>query len=256
MFLSSFPPSDDSVAPRVAQVAGCIFFAVPDERPTPTDVASKLWARRRARGTRETLELGRERARELVSSRKRLLFFVREASDGPEVKGDGLIFRQATAADAHVYVRDIGTDSVRTFRERLSDSTRCFLVFQGDLCVHATWMTTLAAWVRELQRYFRPPEGDAYVYESFTRADARGHGVYPFALVSIAAWLDARGIKRIWVGVEDENRGSMKAVTKGGFTAAFEIGYGRRWGRITVDEPVGELASDCWDCISSRPRHR
>ena len=220
------------------------------------DVASKLWARRRARGTREVLDLGVGRTREVLSSKERLLFFVREAADGPEVKAEGLMFREATPADAHVYVRDIGTDSVRTFRERLSENSRCFLVFQGDQCVHATWMTTLAAWVRELQRYFRPPEGDAYVYESFTRADARGHGVYPFALASIAAWLDARGIKRIWVGVEGENKASMKAVTKAGFSAAFEVRYARRWGRITVEEPVGELASDCWDCISTRPRHR
>jgi hypothetical protein len=220
------------------------------------DVASKLWARRRARGTRETLDLGMERALELLSSKERLLFLVREAADGRGVTGKGLAFREAGAADAQAYARDIGTDSVRTFRERLSDSTRCFLVFKGDLCVHATWMTTLAAWTREIQRYFRPPEGDAYVYESFTRADVRGHGVYPFALVSIANWLDARGVKRIWVGVEGDNQASIKAVMKAGFEEAFEVGYGRRWGRISVEEPVGELASDCWDCIASRPRHR
>jgi RimJ/RimL family protein N-acetyltransferase len=233
-----------------------IFLDVPDERPTPKDVASKLWARRRARGVRETLALGAGRARELISSKESLLFFMREAADGPAAAGEGLIFREASAADAHVYVRDIGTDSVRTFRERLSDNTRCFLVFKGDGCVHATWMTTLAAWTREIQRYFRPPEGDAYVYESFTRDEVRGEGVYPFALISIAAWLDARGIKRIWVGVEADNQASLKAVGKAGFEEAFRVTYGRKWGRISVDEPVGDLASDCWDCIASRPRHR
>lgn len=220
------------------------------------DVAAKLWSRRRARGTRDVLDLGAMRARELLSSDERLLILVREAANGPEPAGDGLLFREASAADAQIYVRDVGTESVRTFRERLSDSTRCFLVFEGDLCVHSSWMTTLAAWTREIQRYFRPPEGDAYVYESFTRPEVRGHGVYPFALSSLAAWLDTRGIKRMWVGAEGHNLASVKAITKAGFGPAFEIRYRRKWGRISVQEPVGELASECWDCISPHPRHR
>lgn len=230
--------------------------AVPDMRPGPLDVAAKLWSRRRARGSREVLDLGAKRAREMVSSDEKLLILVREAANGPEPASDGLVFREASAADAEIYVRDIGTESVRTFRERLSDSTRCFLVFKGDLCVHSTWMTTLGAWTREIQRYFRPPEGDAYVYESFTRLEARGFGAYPFALTSLAAWLDARGIKRMWVGAEAHNVKSLKAITKAGFGPAFEIGYRRKWGRISVQEPVGALASECWDCISSNPRHR
>jgi RimJ/RimL family protein N-acetyltransferase len=203
---------------------------------------------------REVLDLGAERARELLWSDSRLRFLVRDASDGPRIES-ALSFREASATDAHVYARDIGTDSVRTFRERLSEGTRCFLVVEGDRCLHATWMTTLAAWTREIQRYFRPPEGDAYVYESFTPFDARGLGVYPFALVSIASWLDDRGVKRIWVGVEGHNESSSRAITKAGFSEAFEMRYRRRFGRIEVDEAVGERASECWDCISTEPRY-
>jgi RimJ/RimL family protein N-acetyltransferase len=203
---------------------------------------------------REVLGLGAGRAREFLSSDRRLRFLVRDAADGPRIES-ALSFKEASPADAELYARDIGTDSVRTFRERLSDGTRCFLVLEGDRCLHATWMTTLGAWTREIQRYFRPPEGDAYVYESFTRFDARGLGVYPFALVSIASWLDDRGIKRVWVGVDGHNESSFRAITKAGFSEAFEIYYRRRFGRIEVDEPVGELASECWDCISTEPRH-
>lgn len=229
---------------------------MPDLRPTPRDVASKLWTRARTRGPREVAILGADRARELASSEERLLILVREAASGPRAVPNGLTFREGTEADAWIYARDIGTDSARTFEERLTDSTRCFLVFKGDLCLHATWMTTLSAWTREIQRYFRPPEGDAYVYESFTRAEARGHSVYPFALNSIAGWLDERGIKRIWIGVKADNAASRRAMSKAGFGEAFEINYRRRLGRLTVDQPMGELASACWDCISSRPRIR
>lgn len=148
-----------------------------------------------------------------------------------------LVFREASAADAVAYARDIGTDSRATFTARLSDATRCFLVEADGRLVHATWMTTMAAWTREVGGYLRPPAGDAYVYESFTRADARGRGVYPFALGNIAATLHKRSIKRVWIGVESDNAPSLRAVAKAGFEPSFAISYRRSVGKLHVDAP-------------------
>ena len=50
----------------------------------------------------------------------------------------------------------------------------CFVVEDGDRFLHSSWVTTTGAWTREIRAYLCPPQGDAYVYESFTRADARG----------------------------------------------------------------------------------
>jgi ribosomal protein S18 acetylase RimI-like enzyme len=179
--------------------------------------------------------------REWVISSDELIFLVRQT--GGEAPGhDSLVFEEASVDDAGRYARDVGTDSAATFRKRLSERTRCFLVSSGDLIVHATWVTTAAAWTRELRTYVTPPAGDAYVYESFTRAEARGRGAYPFALMHVANLLAERGVKRVWVGVEAHNDPSLRAVSKAGFEEAFRLGYRRRLGRLTVERPTGTLA--------------
>ena len=213
---------------------------------------SKLLARVRARGFREVADLITHRIKEELHSEDRLIFFVRPTRAGEEPsspKTEDLRLVLARPEHGDLYERDIGTDSAPTFRGRLSDATRCYLVLEGERALHATWVTTSASWVRELRRYFRPPAGSAYVYESFTRADARGRGVYPFALRGICNDLGNEGLERVWVAVEADNPPSLKAVGKAGFEEAFEISYRRRWGRITVSEPEGLRAGLCSDCF-------
>jgi hypothetical protein len=170
-----------------------------------------------------------------------LIFFVRETG-GVIPVDESLRFRRTGSDDALTYARDIGTDSPGTFKRRLSDATRCFVVEAEGLLLHASWVTTLAAWTRELNSYVKPPTGDAYIYESFTRADARGRGVYPFALNCICATLGSEGISRAWVAAEEDNPASAKAITKAGFTEAFRVSYERRFGRLHIGEFSGEMA--------------
>ena len=188
-----------------------------------------------------------------------MIFFTRPASGSFPDRG-GLELRYAQAADADRYARDIGTDSSRTFRARLTDETRCFVALDSDRIVHASWVTRAAAWTAELKRYVRPPSGDAYVYESFTRAEARGQGLYPLALEAICADAHARSVRRVWVGVEHGNLPSLRAVTKAGFEAALTVLYRHRLGRVTVEaleaadgsqEPVLQICT-----VGMYPSHR
>ena len=78
------------------------------------------------------------------------------------------------------------------------------------------------------------PGGDCYVYESFTRADARGLGIYPFELMGICAWAKQQGLSHVWVGVESGNAASLKAVAKVGFEPQFTISFRRNVGRLEV----------------------
>jgi hypothetical protein len=196
--------------------------------------------------------LGAQRVREWISSSDELIFFVRPTG-GDRPTHDSLTFAQATAYDAAKYERDVGTDSAATFTRRLSETTSCFLVLSGDLIVHATWVTTTAAWTRELRTYVVPPAGDAYVYESFTRVEARGRGAYPFALLHISSLLAGRGLSRVWVGVEAHNDPSQRAVAKAGYEAAFGIRYRRNLGRLRVDSPTGRLAETGSLMLRSKP---
>lgn len=177
---------------------------------------------------------------------------VKDVGGQPE-RADGDV-RPAGPGDALAYARDIGTESPRTFRARLSDATRCWLVTEGSRLIHASWVTSEAAWTRELRRWVSPPEHDVYIYESFTMAAARGRGAYPRALAGIASWATGADIGRLWVAVEKDNAASLRAVAKAGFGVSYEVGYRRRWGRLTIDLPAGEMA-DCARTMirSSRP---
>ena len=223
-----------------------------DLRPGPLTMLARTPARLKARGPGEVLELLWGRLKESISSQETLVFLARTpgGAEPPAAspKWEDLSFHRAGTADGDDYARWIGTDSARTFSARLSSSTRCYLVRLGGRVVHATWVTTSASWLRELRRDFRGPEGDAYVYESFTRADARGMGVYPFALTEICKALDAEGIQRVWVGVEHSNAPSLRAVSKAGFSPAFEVDYRRRWGKIHV-ELSPEALHTCPGCL-------
>ena len=181
------------------------------------------------------------RVKEAWGSEETLILNVRPAG-ALERPGAGLTFRAADRSDGPRYARDIGTDSSLSFRSRLGPDVHCYLVEAGGRLLHATWVTTTAAWTREIGRYLAPPPGDAYVYESFTRADARGRGIYPFALAGIVSHLGASGTARVWVGVESHNAPSRRAIAKGGFSEAFELTYRRRLGRLSIDPPSGPMA--------------
>ena len=195
-----------------------------------------------SRGAGELAGLARARMREWASSDDELIMLVRDAAAPTPAFGrdPGLAFRKATPTDGTAYARAIGTDSPRTFRRRLTATAHCFLVESGEL-LHASWVTSSAAWTREIAAFIAPPPGDCYVYESFTAPAARGRGVYPFALAGICSWASGAGLDRVWVAVEGGNAPSLKAITKAGFEPSYSIRYRRRWGRVklSVERPRG-----------------
>jgi GNAT superfamily N-acetyltransferase len=216
----------------------------PDGPPSAVEATLKLAARLRHRGVLEVALLGWRRVRELASSSEKLIFLsqIPSLEEPAEPSRRGLLVHRADASDAPRYARDIGTDSASTFRRRLTRTTACFVAELDGLLVHASWVTTSGAWTRELRLYVVPPRGEAYVYESFTRPEARGRGAYPQVLRHISIWAAVSGLTRVWVAVESANAASLKAITKAGFSPGFELSFERRLGRLGRSEPVGPAA--------------
>ena len=218
---------------------------MPSRSGSLTTALSKTLARARTRGWGE---VGKElvgRFRSGVRSDDELLFLTRAAVWDGEIArktSEPLRFARATASDADDYERFVGTDSARTFTTRLSDQTDCWLIRGRGMVLHASWTTSGAAWTREIQRLFVAPPGAAYIYESFTRPEARGLGLYPLALVSIGEALATEGIEQLLVGVEADNAPSLRAITKAGFEPAFSVRFRKHWGRLTIDEAAGPRA--------------
>jgi GNAT superfamily N-acetyltransferase len=195
--------------------------------------------RLRTRGPREVLSLTGARLKESVSSHEVLIVLRRatrsEAPIRPKVAG--LELRILGPEDAAEYARRVGTDSATSFRRRLSSSTKCYAVDLGGLLVHSSWVTTACAWTREVNGFFCAGPASAYVFESFTHPDARGKGVYPFALDGICSAIAGEEIETLWVAVESSNEPSLRAVAKAGFDESFRIGYHRKAGRVVVAVP-------------------
>ena len=219
-----------------------------ESRPTPSERLSKIAARVRTRGVAEVTDSLRGEVRSAVGSAGTLEFLVRD-TEATCPASDDLSFRAATFADAPAYAAQIGTDSVATFRARLTDTTGCYLVETQGRIAHASWVTTSGAWTAELGRLVTPPPGAAYVYESFTDPALRGRGIYPFALACICAELSSQGIDQVWIGVEATNAPSVRAITKAGFEPAFSLGFRKRWGKLEVDAARGPRAEAAGEIV-------
>lgn len=208
---------------------------MPDLRPTPLDAGRKTAARVRARGPAELAVLLGARLKENLWSKGQLVVFSLELTGLAIPEAPGLTMGFATAADGTAYERDIGTDSAITFARRLAGGTRCFVARRDERIVHASWVTSRAAWTRELRAYLRPPPGDAYIYESYTRPEERGRGVYRLALKTLTAELGRDGTRRAWIAAEAHNSSSLKAIAKAGFTETFRLSYRRTLGLFQLE---------------------
>lgn len=222
-------------------------------RPSLRTSIAKTINRARRRGPADAARaLWRQLRSDLDSSGT--LQVLTRASGGTLQRRPDLTFRRAGPGDARPYARDIATDSPSTFRRRLSASTHCYVVESRGRLLHASWVTTASAWTAELAAFLSPPAGDAYIYESFTRPEARGRGIYPFALHNICADLWGRGIRRAWIAVETANQPSRRAISKAGFEPAFELSFRRRQRKAQVGQPIGPLAELADGFVSDRPR--
>lgn len=226
------------------------------DTPPPLILRPARFANRvRVRGLSEAAYLFRRRAVDWWLSSETLILFVRSAVGAPPQTRTDLELRAATWADAETYARDIGTESPASFKRRLAHDVRCFLVMSDGRAVHSSWVTTTAAWTREIDAYITPPPGDAYLYESFTASDQRGRGIYPFALGSILHLLGRDGIAELWVGVESSNAPSIRAIRKGGLEEGFRLPYGRRQGRVTRRPATGPRAASAPDLVQQQQKN-
>jgi hypothetical protein len=214
-----------------------------------SDRISKIRARVRTRGLGEVAGDFKGKLVNALHSEEELIFLRRSSlwtEEVPRKTNEPLALERATPDDGRDYERFIGTDSATSFAKRLTDRTSCWFVRGRGMVLHATWTTTGEAWTNEIKRYFAPPPGAAYVYESFTRAEARGLGVYPFALVEIGRRLAEEGTATMYVGVEASNSASVRAITKAGFEPVFTLRYEARYGKLSLADASGvepELAA-------------
>ncbi len=100
---------------------------------------------------------------------------------------------------------------------RLARGSRCLaLSVDGDFAT-TCWVSEGKEWVGELDGWFVPSPGDAYIWDCATRPSCRGHHLYPLLLRQTVRRLGQEGIRRVWIATEWHNWRSVRGVTRAGF---------------------------------------
>lgn len=120
------------------------------------------------------------------------------------------------AIDAY---RAFRPDTTRAAIEtRLARGDRCFVSWSGGEIVDACWTATGRVFVPYMSAFLDIPAGDIYSYDSFTRADLRGRGVYMARNSFTARENQGEGFKRSIALVAFENYSAWLVLTRSGLS--------------------------------------
>jgi L-amino acid N-acyltransferase YncA len=142
-----------------------------------------------------------------------------------------LSFLDPAEAGAYASFRaDTPADEVT---RRLERGERCWAARRDGRIVSARWVVTGAPAVEipYVGHRLELAPGEAYVYESFTAADQRGHGVSGAAGSRLARLLATEGYRTMFAAVWPDDHAIVRANTKAGYRPIGKIhslGFGRR----------------------------
>jgi len=98
---------------------------------------------------------------------------------------------------------------------RLRRGCRCFAGLVEGRVVAYGWVSTGPEWIGELGLEFRPPAGEAYVWNCVTLPDHRLRGHFTALLLRVTQIARAEGVRRLWIGSVDG--GAESAVVAAGY---------------------------------------
>jgi ribosomal protein S18 acetylase RimI-like enzyme len=110
---------------------------------------------------------------------------------------------------------------------RLRRGCRAFAARVDGRIASYGWVSAGSECIGELEREFRLPPGEAYVWDCFTLPAHRRRGLYSSLLRHIARAMQAEGTARLWIGTARANRASIRGFEAAGFAPVLEVLYVR-----------------------------
>lgn len=110
---------------------------------------------------------------------------------------------------------------------RFANGRRCFVGRRDGVIVTYAWLSLQREAVGELEREYRLPPGEAYIWDCATLPAHRGGGLYGGLLCAVVATLAAEGQRRAWIGANLENEPSLRAFARAGFQPVVRVAYAR-----------------------------
>ncbi len=119
---------------------------------------------------------------------------------------------------------------------RFDAGRRCFGAWVEGQIVAYGWASWSEEEIGELERTFRLPPGEAYIWDCATLPAFRGKRLYSALLSRMAAILRAEGARRLWIGASLSNRPSVRGFAAAGFQPVITLTYQRlfAWRRVQL----------------------
>ena len=108
---------------------------------------------------------------------------------------------------------------------RVANGDLCFVKCDGDAVSHYTWVSLEQHDLLGTRMFLAPHQ--AYIHDVLTAPDYRRKGIAGEILYGVAAYLAAKGVDSLFVGVYEYNSASLAMFRKLGFTPIGEIVVGK-----------------------------
>ncbi|HJS30065.1 MAG TPA: GNAT family N-acetyltransferase [Anaerolineales bacterium] len=132
-------------------------------------------------------------------------------------------FSEIAVRDVSGIVEAIGRSAEGMVRSRFEGGVRCFVARVGGQLAAYGWASTRAEWIGEMDRDFRIPPGEVYVWDCLTRPEYRRNRLYSALLADMAGRFQREGARRVWIGSNAENRPSIRGFVTAGFQPVAEV---------------------------------
>jgi ubiquinone/menaquinone biosynthesis C-methylase UbiE len=175
-----------------------------------------------------------------------LHFFAADLSDPPASPrlDEAMSIGPASSAEAEALMMDrSGEEISREIDRRFSRGDRCLAIRAADgTLLHTRWLTANPTHIPEIDRYVVPQIGQLYMFDGYTRAEARRRGVDSAMRLFIFRLARDEGMRQVLSYVHSENPAGMKAAQK----LQSEVGkvryvtWGSRWQRVAGHRAFGD----------------
>ena len=147
-----------------------------------------------------------------------LHFFAADLSDPPASPrlNQLMSIGPASITEAQALMMDrSGEEIAREMDLRFSRGDRCLAIRAADgTILHTRWLTANPTHIPEINRYVVPQSGQLYMFDGYTRADARRCGLDSAMRLFIFRLARDEGLSQVLSYVHSENPAGLKAAQK------------------------------------------
>jgi ribosomal protein S18 acetylase RimI-like enzyme len=134
-------------------------------------------------------------------------------------------FGEVQNASAFQLAEAMGLPGPEPVLRRFASGRRCFAARVQDQIAAYCWFSQSPECIGEMERELRITDGEAYVWDCATLPKFQRKKLYNALLGHLNHYLEAEGLRRVWIGSSVDNVPSQRAFKRAGFQPAMTALY-------------------------------